>query len=258
MKIALLQMEVLEKNKAANVEHGLQLLQRAATVHDILVLPEIWTTGYSLGHLKTEAETIDSSLIKEMQQIALKYGCIIIGGSIPLKDGNKIYNSCLAIDRQGKIVNRYDKTHLFEMYHESVFFGAGNNFDGYKIDGMKLASTVCYDLRFPELYRHLALQGTELMFVVAEWPETRGAVWRLLLQARAAENHLFVVGVNAVGTNRGQKFFGHSMVCAPDGSIVAEGGTAEEILSVEIDLGEVIRVRNVLNALSDVRKELVR
>ena len=82
--------------------------------------------------------------------------------------------------------------------------------------------------------------------------------WRLLLQARAAENHLFIVAVNAVGKNKGQKFFGHSMVVAPNGSIIAEGGTEEEIISVEIDINEVEKVRNVLNALQDVRQELVR
>lgn len=258
MKLGLLQMEVLEKNKTANAEHGLELLRKATQNYDMVVLPEIWTTGYSLGHLKKEAETLDGPLIKEMQNIAKDNNCIIVGGSLPLRDGDKIYNSCLTISCQGEIVNRYDKTHLFEMFHESVFFGAGNNFDGYQCEGIKMGSTVCYDLRFPELYRHMALQGAQLMTVVAEWPEARGAVWRLLLQARAAENHMFVAGVNAVGVNRGKKFFGHSMVCGPDGRIIAEAGMTEEVLSVEIDLNEVTQVRSVLNALNDVRKELVK
>jgi len=258
VKIALLQMEVLEKNKAANVEHGLELLKKAAPDHDVLVLPEIWTTGYSLGHLNREAEELDGPVIKAIQEIAKANNCTVVAGSVPLKKNGKIYNSSVLIDGTGNVTHVYDKTHLFEMFHESIFFGAGNNFDIGKIDDLPVGLTVCYDLRFPELYRHMALAGAKLIFVVAEWPEARGNVWRLLLQARAAENHLFIVGVNAVGKVKDQKFFGHSMVCGPDGVIIAEGCDKEEILSVEIDTKETDKVRKVLNALTDVRRELVK
>lgn len=258
MKIALVQMEVLEHSKAANAQHGLELIRQVAPQHDVVLLPEIWTTGYSLGHLKRDAESMDNEFIATLQSLAKEYHCNLLPGSLPISHDGKIYNTSLAIDREGQIVNAYDKVHLFELYHESVFFGAGNNFNGYKLDGLPVASTICYDLRFPELYRHMALAGAELGFIAAEWPEPRGQVWRLLLQARAAENHMFMVGVNAVGQNRGQKFFGHSMVCGPDGRIIAEAGTAEEVLSVEIDMGEVAKVRSTLNALADVRRELMR
>lgn len=258
MKIALIQMQVLEKAKEANARHGLELIQQAAGDNDLVILPEIWTTGYSLGHLRTEAEEMDNGFIQSLRDIAKENRCLLLPGSVPMKRDDKIFNTSIAIDRAGKIVNVYDKVHLFQMYHEDRFFAAGDKFNCYELEGVTVASTICYDLRFPELYRHMALGGAKLCFVVAEWPDTRGAIWRLLLQARAAENHMFVVGVNAVGTSGKQKFFGHSMVCGPDGRIIAEGGTEEEIIRTEIDLDEVEQVRSNLNALKDVRKELIK
>lgn len=258
MKIALIQMQVLEKAKEANARHGLELIQQAAGDNDLVILPEIWTTGYSLGHLRTEAEEMDNGFIQFLRDIAKENRCLLLPGSVPMKHEDKIFNTSIAIDRAGKIVNVYDKVHLFQMYHEDRFFAAGDKFNCYELDGITMASTVCYDLRFPELYRHMALAGAKICFVVAEWPDTRGAIWRLLLQARAAENHMFVVGVNAVGVSGSQKFFGHSMVCGPDGRIIVEGGTKEEIIRTEINIEEVEQVREGLNALKDVRRELIK
>ena len=113
MKIALLQMLVLEKNKAANVDRGLRMLEEAASSHDLIVMPEIWTTGYSLGRLQQEVETPDSSVIQEVCRIAGQYGCNIIAGSVPMLHDSKIYNTAVAVNRDGKIVSLYDKVHLF-------------------------------------------------------------------------------------------------------------------------------------------------
>ncbi len=257
MKIALLQMLIVEKNKAANVDRGLQLLRRAAKEHDLVVLPEIWTTGYSLGKLQTEAETVDGQVITQVCQIAAQYHCCIIAGSVPMKHDGRIYNTSVAVNSKGQIVNLYDKVHLFGLFNEEEFFAPGNNFDSFMLDGIRCASTICYDLRFPELYRHLALQGAKLIFCPAEWPESRGDIWRLLAQARAAENHIFLLAVNCAGYFKGAPFYGHSMVVAPSGKIVAEAGMEEEIVSCEIDLREIDSVRQRLNALADVRRELI-
>ena len=257
MKIALLQLAVLEKNKAANVARGLELVREAAPAHDLLVLPEVWTTGYSLGHLEQEAEEAGSPVISALQDAARENNCAIIAGSVPLRCGGKVYNSSLAINKSGEIVNRYDKVHLFGLFNEERFFAPGNNFNAFDLDGLCCGSTICYDLRFPELYRHLALQGAQLLFCPAEWPEARGDIWRLLAQARAAENHLFLLAVNCAGTFKGAPFYGHSMVIDPLGKILVEGGQQEEIISCEIDLAELDRVRGRLNVLADVRKELI-
>ncbi len=258
MKIALLQLAVLEKNKAANVAHGLQLAACAAKTHDLVVLPEVWTTGYSLGHLQEEAEeAADSPVIASLQQIARENDCAILAGSVPMRHDGKIYNTSVAIAKNGEVVNSYDKVHLFGLFDEADFFAPGNSFNAFTLDGLCCGSTICYDLRFPELFRHLALQGAQLIFCVAEWPEARGDIWHLLVQARAAENHTFVVAVNCAGTFKGATFYGHSMVVAPSGKILAEAGLQEEVVSCEIDLAEVAKVRSRLNALADVRKELI-
>ncbi len=257
MKIALLQLEVLEKNKAANVLHGLQLVRDAAKTHELVVLPEVWTTGYSLGHLAEEAEEITSPVLAELAQIARAEQCAILAGSVPMRHDGKIYNTSVAIDKAGRFVNYYDKVHLFGLFNEADFFAPGNNFKAFELDGVCCGSTICYDLRFPELFRHLALQGAKIIFCPAEWPTARGDIWRLLAQARAAENHTFVVAVNCAGSFKGAPFYGHSMVVAPSGKILAEAGSEEEVLSCELDLAAIDRVRNRLNALADVRKELI-
>lgn len=258
MKLALLQLNVLEKNKAANVLHGLQLVREAAKTHELVVLPEVWTTGYSLGHLQDEAENADSPVLAELAEIARENGCAILAGSVPMRHDGKIYNTSVAIDKKGNFVNFYDKVHLFGLFNEADFFAPGNNFNAFELDGICCGSTICYDLRFPELFRHLALQGAKIIFCPAEWPEARGDIWRLLAQARAAENHIFVIAVNCAGTFKGAPFYGHSMIIAPSGKILAEAGMEEEVLSCEIELSDIDKVRNRLNALADVRKELIK
>lgn len=256
MKIALLQMMIREKAKAANVEHGLGLLEENAKTHDVLVLPEIWTTGYSLGHLKEEADAIDGAVVKEICAIARRNACNIVAGSIPMRRGDRVYNTSLAVDRQGNIIANYSKVHLFGLFDEGRFFAPGEGCVSYDLDGEPCSTAICYDLRFPEMFRYLALQGAKLIFVPAEWPVPRGDVWRLLAQARAVENHIFICAVNCVGAFKGEDFYGHSLLVAPSGKILAEGGATECVLSVEIDLCEIERVRKKINALNDVRTEL--
>ena len=257
MKIALLQLQVLEKNKAANVAHALELLESTASQHDLVVMPEVWTTGYSLGHLQTEAELPESPLIAKLQQIAREKHCHILAGSIPMQREGKVYNTSLAIANDGSIVNNYAKVHLFGLFHEERFFAPGDNFNAFDLGDVRCGSTICYDLRFPELFRHLALQGAQIIFCPAEWPIVRGEAWRLLVQARALENHLFIVAVNCTGTFKKDTFYGHSMVVAPSGKIIAEAGMDEEVVSCEIDLKAIDEVRACINVLKDVREELI-
>jgi len=257
MRIALLQLNVLEKNKAGNVEHGLELVRQAVENHDLVVLPEVWTTGYSLGHLQQEAECLQGPVITELCSLAKAHNCHILAGSVPMHHDGKVYNTSVAIDNNGNIVNCYDKVHLFGLFNEEQFFAPGNNFKTFMLGDLCCGSTICYDLRFPELYRHLALQGAQIIFCPAEWPSARGDIWHLLAQARAAENHLFLIAVNCAGLFKGAPFFGHSMVVAPSGKILAEAGTEEEIISCEIDLTAIDKVRARINVLNDVRKELI-
>lgn len=256
MKISMIQMKIIEKNKEANVEHGLALAEEAAKQSEVIVMPEIWTTGYSLGQLAKNAEALEGRVVTELQRIAREQNCNIVAGSVPMKLEGKIYNTSLAINSQGEIIDLYNKIHLFGMFKEENFFAAGNKYGVYEFDGVLCANTICYDLRFPELYRSLALQGAKVIFVPAEWPEVRGPVWRLLLQARAVENQIFICGVNCVGTFKETVFFGNSLLVSPTGEVLVEGGKEEEILTAEVDLEEINKARMSLNALEDARSDL--
>ena len=240
MKLALVQMEIKERNCTGNTEHGLALLEEAAKQSDLVILPEIWTTGYSLGHLKKEAVTLDSPLVETLRGIARKYHCSLLPGSLPVLKNGLVYNMIPAINKEGTIVHQYAKAHLFGMFEEEKFFAPGDAFNVFDLDGVCCGSTICYDLRFPEFYRYLALQGAQLIVCPAEC-------------ARAFENHVYVAAVNCVGTFKGDPFYGHSRVIDPMNHIVAEGGNNEEIIYAEIDLEMVAKVRRTLNALSDVR-----
>ena len=253
MKLALVQMEIKERNCTGNTEHGLALLEEAAKQSDLVILPEIWTTGYSLGHLKKEAVTLDSPLVETLRGIARKYHCSLLPGSLPVLKNGLVYNMIPAINKEGTIVHQYAKAHLFGMFEEEKFFAPGDAFNVFDLDGVCCGSTICYDLRFPEFYRYLALQGAQLIVCPAEWPSRRGDGFDLLSRARAFENHVYVAAVNCVGTFKGDPFYGHSRVIDPMNHIVAEGGNNEEIIYAEIDLEMVAKVLRTLNALSDVR-----
>lgn len=258
MKIALVQMEIKERNCNGNTEHGLMLLEEAARKSDLVILPEIWTTGYSLGHLKEEAVTLDSPLLKKLCEIAKENQCSLLPGSLPIRKNGLVYNMIPAISKEGSIVHQYGKAHLFGMFEEEKFFAAGDSFDVFDLDGICCGSTICYDLRFPEFYRCLALQGAQLIVCPAEWPARRGDGFDLLSRARAFENHLYVAAVNCVGSFKGDPFYGHSRVIDPMNRIIAEGGDREEIIYAEIDLEKVARARRNLNALSDVRFKILK
>ena len=258
MKIAIVQMRIEERNKKRNVEHGLALLEKAAAGNDVVVMPEVWTTGYSLGRLQQEAEELDGPVISAIRKIAHEACCAIIPGSVPLRLDGKIHNTAVVINKNGEIVYLYSKMHLFGMFKEERFFAAGNSFETFLLQDVPCGAAICYDLRFPELFRQLALKGAKIIFVPAEWPIVRGDVWRVLLQARAMENQTYVCGVNCVGKFKEDVFHGHSLLIAPNGEIIAEGGYEEEILRRQIDLGLIEAMRSKLNALDDVRKELLK
>ncbi len=254
MKIALVQMKLEEKNHAGNTAHGLEMLETAARRSGLAILPEIWTTGYSLGHLQEQAETMDSPLVRELRTLAVRTHCSLIPGSLPIRwDDGRIYNTVLAINREGRIVSKYGKAHLFGMFNEEQFFASGDRFDVYELDGVRCGSTVCYDMRFPELYRYLALRDAQLLVVPAEWPERRGFAWDILCRARAIENHLFVAAVNAVGTFKKDVFYGHSRLVDPNGFVLAEAGKGEEIVYADMDPAKSEETRRYLNSLQDVR-----
>ncbi|QDR80317.1 carbon-nitrogen family hydrolase [Sporomusa termitida] len=256
MKIAMLQMEIVAGDVAGNKNKGLALVEEAADKADVIILPEIWTTGYALKNVAQAAEHIDGPLMTQLAGIARKHHVNIIAGSVPVSRNGRTYNTTMVIDRQGTIINSYEKVHLFSMYGEEHFFAPGTKLGLLSLDKMTAGVAICYDLRFPELFRSLALQGAQAVFVPAGWPAARGHHWRTLVQARAIENHLYICAVNCVGEHKGSPFYGHSLLVDPEGVIIAEGDDRETIIYGEIDPARVAGARKDMLTFADRRPDL--
>lgn len=256
MKVALVQLEVRSGDVESNRQHGLTLAREAADKADIIVLPEIWTTGYGLRNIEQDAEDENGPTITALRELAKTSGRLIISGSIPLRQNNRIYNGLVAINEKGEIICDYQKIHLFSLFNEANFFAAGDKRCVFETNGLKAGAVICYDIRFPELIRSMAMSGAQIIFVPAEWPAARGMHWRLLNQARAVENQVFVCAVNCVGEHKGSPFYGHSMIIDPNGEILAEGSEQQEIVYGEIDLSLIDRVRSNMTVWKDRRPEM--
>lgn len=231
----------VETNLAA-VREGLGKLKPAGP--GIIVLPELWATGFAYDKLPALAlET--PRLLRELQAEAQRYN-IHLAGSLPeavfTEIGTTLYNTLYVVGPEG-ICGQYRKQQLFGPMAEDVHFAPGDDPQPMATRLGPIAGLVCYDLRFPELARYQAAQGAGLLVVSAEWPTARLAHWRTLLQARAIENQLFVVACNTCGMVGQTEFAGHSMVIGPDGAIVAEAGEGEEAGLVAVDMAQVAEVR---------------
>ena len=256
MKIAMVQMKVVSGDAAENRLRGLALAAEAARQADVIVLPEIWTTGYGLRNIQTDAEDEAGPTFSGLKEIAVDQGVTIISGSIPLRRDGKIYNGLIVIDKSGKTIADYQKIHLFSLFQEANFFAQGNQRCVFDLDGVTAGTVICYDLRFPELIRAMAIDGMKILFAPAEWPAARGEHWRLMNQARAVENQIFVCAVNCVGEHKGSPFYGHSMLIDPNGKVLAEGSSEEEIIIGEVDLTVLAAVRKNMTIWQDRRPEM--
>lgn len=213
-------------------------------VGDCLVFPEMWPSGFSLEEKERLAE--ETSVCRAwMRDYAKRHRCTLVGSMLELAKG-RAYNQAYAIGPRGETLAGYRKIHLFEFGGEHRRFSPGNKVISFSSPWGMLGLAICYDLRFPELFRRLSQAGTRLVFVPSAWPRERLDHFRTLLKARAIENQCYMVGLNKVGPGRHEKslvYGGHSAVYGPWGDKRAEMGSRAGILSVELDLGEVELIR---------------
>jgi predicted amidohydrolase len=258
MNIRIVQMKIL-LNKEKNIKHALELVNLDSLEHiDIVIFPEMFSTGYQLEKLSELAHTKTDSFIQQFLTLAKQKQVHIVLGSLALKTELGITNTTLIIDNTGKIISEYSKIHLFGLMDEPSFMTAGKNIHSFEVNGTQSSSIVCYDLRFPELTRRLALkENVKIIFVPMEWPAPRTEVFKTLLKARAIENQCFVVSCNRVGKAEESNalFEGYSMAIDPYGNILADAGTEEKILDVKLDMKLVEKVRSHMNCFSDRREE---
>ncbi|WP_085522284.1 carbon-nitrogen family hydrolase [Tuberibacillus sp. Marseille-P3662] len=247
MKYAMYQMDIIPGDPEANRDKIKRWVEAIVTHEkpDTVVLPEMWTTAYTLPELDRIAESNGADTIPFLQDLAKSYHINIIGGSIANQKDGGIYNTALAMNREGELVYQYDKIHLVPMLDEPTYLtGGGDKVQIFELDGVKMGLIICYDLRFPELARKLALEGVQVLHIVAEWPAARRNHWKHLQIARAIENQMFVVSCNRIGHYNDVDFAGSSMVVDPWGdSLVTASADQEETIVASLSMDDVPKVR---------------
>ena len=250
-------MDIAFGDPAKNYRAAAELIEKdAEDKPDMIVLPELWTTGYDLTRLDEIADQYAKQTIAFLQDLAKKYQVHLVGGSVANQENSGVKNSLLIIDKSGNIVHQYSKVHLFKLMDEHLYLQAGNKKGMFKLDDRQFAGVICYDIRFPEWIRSHASSGAEAVFVVAEWPMPRLSHWRSLLIARAIENQCYVIACNRTGQDPNNQFAGHSMIVDPWGEVIAEAGSEQEVLTGEIHLDLVQEIRNQIPIFQDRKPEL--
>lgn len=251
MKLSLIQFSPAWEDPSKSIESLNEILEKKVTDEEVLIFPEMSLTGFSVKS-KELAEEIDGPSTRYFMGIARKYKKQVFAGIIE-KDQNAVYNSLVHFDSMGLIRARYRKIHLFSFAGEEKFFSAGKEPVVTKINGTRFGLSVCYDLRFPELFRQYAKAGTEVLLVIANWPVQRISHWEMLLQARAIENQAYVIGVNRTGEDPYNSYDGRSLLFNPMGQEILRMGPDNDFASAEIDLISLKKTRKEFPFLQDIR-----
>ncbi len=258
MRISVLQPKIAIGDREANVAAVRRLLERAvADGADTVLLPELWDVGFYPRPLADYADPEGARAREVLAELAIKHKVGVVGGSVAAKLADGVHNRCYVFDRAGTLLVSYDKAHLFSPAKENKAFVPGQDVAVFTLDGVKCGVIICYDLRFPELARRLALEGVAVLFLPAAWPTVRLEHWRLLNVARAVENQFFVAAANGSGSfANGIELAGHSLLIDPWGNRLAETGTAEDVITASLDFAERDRVKHTIDVFADRRPEL--
>lgn len=240
--------------KPGEVQHNCDTVERmlselAARDCRLAVLPEMWSCSFPYPVLRDMAEKTPA-ILDRMRNTA-RDKRLVIAGSLPEARDETIFNTSYLIDSTGEIAGKYRKVHLFSLYNEQRHFGEGRSAEVFSTSIGKIALMICYDLRFPELARKLAIEGAEIICVSSLWPLVRIDHWSLLLRARAVENQLFVIGCNGCGAEKKITWGGASAIISPMGSALAEAGQSEQSILAVLDEREIIEFRKTIPCFED-------
>ena len=272
IKIALCQMNVVD-NKEKNIEKAIQMIKESKNQGaDLAVLPEMFNCPYENEKFIEYAEILESSItLKEIANIAKEENIHVLAGSIPElerddeNDTDSIYNTAVFFDNNGKQLGKHRKMHLFDIdvkgkiyFKESDTLSAGNDFTIINTDLARIGIGICYDIRFVELSRIMALNGAEILIFPGAFNLTTGpAHWELLFRSRALDNQVYAIGVApALDNDASYNSYGHSIAVNPWGEVIEELDYSEELKIVEIDLDELKRVREEIPVLKNRRVDL--
>lgn len=252
MRVASVQVEIMDRSKEETLRHVLALLDQTRG-SDLVLLPEMWPCGYyAFDTYANASEALDGPIVQALSAKARELRAYLLMGSFVERAGQDLFNTAVLLDPQGAVAARYRKMHLFGFgEQESRLLRRGQDVAVVPTPFGKVGLSICYDLRFPELYRRMVDQGAEIFLVTSAWPSKRLGAWRLFNRARAHENLAYLFSCNCAGTQAGQQYGGHSLLIDPLGNVIAEGGEGESIVSAEIDSEQVAKVRHDFPALRD-------
>lgn len=248
LRITLVQVDLIWENPEQNRHHLDGLIRQLTGKSDLVVLPETFTTGFSMraSHF---AENMDGPTVNWLMDLSRTTG-LAIGGSLLITDKGNFYNRFVFVTPVGEI-SYYDKRHLFSIGGESVSFKCGDKRLVVNYLGWRIALYICYDIRFPVWCRNV--NDTDLMIFTANWPASRNEVWKTLLKARAIENQVYVAGVNRVGTDgEGIVYVGDSQIINPRGETLPESSfTSTGCLTYEISKNKLNDLREKFPVIND-------
>lgn len=266
IKLALCQMNVID-NKKENLKKACSMIaQSISNDVDFIVLPEMFNCPYSNDKFIEYAEPKEKSpTLETISSLAGKNNVYILAGSIPEKEDEKLFNTSYLFNRDGEIIAKHRKMHLFDIdvkdkitFKESDVLTAGDNFTIADTEFGKIGIGICYDVRFPELARIMVENGASILFYPGAFNMTTGpAHWELLFRSRALDNQVFCVGVApALNKDASYHSYGHSIIANPWGEVISQAGEKEELIISEIDLDEIKKIRGELPLLKNKRKDL--
>lgn len=256
MNVVLCQTNIVWEDRKANFSRIRELLSDVEIpAGSLVVLPEMFATGFSM-HVDKVAEGEPSEVEGFLGELARKYGSAVMGGLVTRVPGDggetKGRNELLAVGAEGEALVRYQKIRTFRYTNEYEHYQRGTEVLTFEWGGMSICPLICYDLRFPELFRRGAAMGAQVFVVIASWPSVRVDHWLALLRARAIENQAYVVGVNRCGEDPNWEYPGASVVIDPHGKMVAEAGSQEGVSLVKLSADVVEDWRREFPALMDL------
>ncbi len=251
MKIAIIQLNIIWEDKLANLEKASIFIRKAKEDGcDLIIFPEMFNSGFSMNS-ESISETINGETIQSLCKEASNNNINIIAG-LAIKDHPLTRNVSVFISKDGIVKSEYTKNFPFSFAGENKYYKSGDDQAVFAINNFKASHFICYDLRFPELFRSVA-KKVDMIFVIANWPSKRQMHWRSLLKARAIENQCFVIGVNRIGKdNDGLDYSGGSMVVDPWGEETLVGRKDQEYLVTQIDISKTKEIRTQFPFLNDM------
>lgn len=257
MRVIACQVDCVWEDKAATHARVRDLLAASPPAAGaLIVLPEMFATGFSLDVAKI-AEADDGQTRVFLADIARQYRAHVLAGIVEQSPDDKGWNTAVALRPDGSAHCAYRKIHPFSFGQESEHYAPGDRVVTFDCQSLTVAPFVCYDLRFPEVFRHAAERGAQLLCVIANWPAQRVAHWVTLLTARAIENQAYVVGVNRCGRDPKLEYPGQSLIIDPKGTVLCEAGEGEGVIQADLDPQPLIEYRQKFPALRDMQRRFL-